>query len=305
MKGGFLSYFTDAPEVSSGKKGLLVVLGIVLLLSLILFGPILALQQTAFNPDCIASYADDIDITAVAHDWLNANMAPENPVLAKSAELIIINFEPQIQEQLRSSVRNSYAFILDRLENGKLLETVAAQRPVVDNLATEIQAILNIPGLSPVFEALGVTADSLLKYVDVKQINGYFDMLEKLAALKDGIAFMDAIFIPLIILCLALIIVIKLIARRPEFICGELGLVFAICGALQFVFILPVGSSLKSAISQFNIPALIHDWLLRMLGDFTNIMMIYGGILLLAGIALIVTHYVLKRGKRVSGSGLS
>ena len=295
MKGRFISYFTEAPDVSAGKKVLLVVLGILLFLSLIAFGPILALHQTVFNPDCMASYVDDIDVPALTNDWLNRDLAPKNPVLAKSLELVIINFEPQIKELMRSSIHNTYAFILDRLQKGKLLDTVAAERPLVDNLGSKIQAVLNLPGLSPLLQALGINADSIQKSIDVKQINGFFDMLEQLATLQDSVVFIMISFIPLIVLILALIIAIKLIARRPRFIAGELGLIFSICGALQFIFILPAGGLARSAVSQFNLPALIHDWLLRMAGDFTNIVMIYGGILLLLGIALIVVYYVLKR----------
>jgi len=294
MKGSFISYFKNAPEVSSGKRLLLIFLGVLLFISLVAFGPIMALQYTVFNPDCVASYVNDIDVSALAHDWLKANMAPKNPVLAKGVELLIINFEPQIKEQMRSCVRNTDAFILDRLKKGKLLETVIAQRPLVDDLAANIQAVMNLPVLSPAFEALGMNADSLQKYIDVKQINGYFDMLEQLAALKDIVATADTIYVPLIIFTLALIIAVKLIARKPRFIAGELGLIFAICGALQLFITLPVNSIGRSAISQFNLPALIQNWLLRMVGDYSNIVMIYGGVLLVCGIVLIVVYYVLK-----------
>ena len=297
-----MRYFKNAPEVSSGKRVLLIFLGILLFIALSLFGPIMALQLTVFNPDCIASYVNDIDVATLAHDWLNTNIAPKNPVLSKTAELVIINFEPQIKDAMRSCVRNTNAFILDRLKKGKLLETVIAERPLVDNLATNIQAVMNLPVVSPIFEALGMNADSLQKYIDVNQINGYFDMLEQLASLKTIVVTADTIYVPLIIFMLALIVAIKLIARKPGFIAGELGLIFAICGALQFVFILPAAGLGRSAIAQFNLPALLHDWLLRMVGDFTNIVMIYGGILLVVGVALVVAPYILKRGKRVAKS---
>jgi hypothetical protein len=294
VKGSFVGYFTNAPQVSPGKRLLLIFLGVLLFISLVTFGPILALQQTAFNPDCIASYADDIDVPALANGWLKENVAPKDPVLARSMGMMVINFEPQIKAQLRSCVRNTYAFIMDRLEKGKLLETVAAQRPVVDNMASNIQAVLDLPGLSPVFAALGVTPDSIQKYVDIKHINGYFDMLEQLAALQNMVVTADTIFVPLIILSLALIIAIKLIARRPRFIAGELGLILAVAGALQFITTLPVSSFEKAAISRFNLPPLVQEWLLRMVGDYTNIVMIYGGVLLLCGIALIVLYCVFK-----------
>ena len=294
MKGSFIGYFTNAPEISPGKRLLLIFLGILLFISLVVFGPILALQQTVFNPDCIASYVNDIDVPALTHDWLQQNMAPKNPVLAKTAELMIINFEPQIKEQIWSCVHNTYAFLLDRLEKGKLLETVAEQRPLVDNLASHIQAVIDVPGLGPVFGALGVTADSIQKYIDVDQINGYFDMLEQVAALKNMVVIADTIYIPLIIFALALIIAIKLIARKPTFISGELGLIFAICGALQFLIFLPLNSLGRSAIFQFTLPAIIQNWMLRLEADFTNILMIYGGVLLFCGIALMVLYYVWK-----------
>jgi hypothetical protein len=294
VKGSFVGYFTNAPQVSPGKRLLLIFLGVLLFISLVTFGPILALQQTAFNPDCIASYADDIDVPALTNGWLKENVAPKDPVLARSMGMMVINFEPQIKAQLRSCVRNTYAFIMDRLEKGKLLETVAAQRPVVDNMASNIQAVLDLPGLSPVFAALGVTPDSIQKYVDIKHINGYFDMLEQLAALQNIVVTADTIFVPLIILSLALIIAIKLIARRPRFIAGELGLILAVAGALQFITTLPVSSFEKAAISRFNLPPLVQEWLLRMVGDYTSIVMIYGGVLLLCGIALIVLYCVFK-----------
>jgi hypothetical protein len=294
MTGGFINYFTGAPKVSSGKKVLLVILGILLSLSLLIIGPVLALHQTVFNPNCIASYVDDIDVPAIAQGWLNTYVAPKNPLVAKSAKLVIVNFEPQIKEGLKTGVRDTYSFLLNRLENGKLLETVAAQKPLVDNLAANVQAILDIPVLNPLLETLGVNADSIAKSIDVKQINGYFNMLAQLAALQDVILFADASFVPAIILVLALLIAIIFIARKPRFFSGELGFIFAICGVLQFVFVLPVSSSLKSAISQFNLPALLNDWLVRLVADYTGTVMIYGGVLLVCGIVLIVLYYVFK-----------
>ena len=304
MKESFIGYFKNAPEISSGKRLLLIFLGILLFISLFLFGPILALQQTVFNPDCIASYVNDIDVPALAHDWLSQDLAPNNPVLAKAAELVIINFEPQIKDQLRSCVRSTYAFLLDRLEKGKLLETVTAQRPLVDDMASNIQAIIDLPGLSPAFAALGISVDSIQKYINVGQINGYFDMLEQVAALKNIVVTSDIIYIPLIIFILALIVAVKLIARKPGFISGELGLIFAICGILQFVSVLPVNGLGKAAMLQFNLPPLLQSWLLRMVGDYASILMICGGVLLLCGIALIIVYYAVKSGRLWSTKSL-
>ena len=297
MTGGFTNYFTGAPKVMSGKKVLVVILGILLALSLLVLGPVMALQLTVFNPNRIASYVDDLDVPAIAQGWLNTYVAPKNPLVAKSAELVIVNFEPQIKEGLKTGVRDTYSFLLNRLENGKLLETVASQKPLVDNLAANVQAVLGIPVLNTLLEVVGVNADSIAKSIDIKQINGYFNMLSELAALQGLIVFIHASFVPAIILVLALLIAIILIARKPRFLSGELGFILAICGFLQFVFVVPLDGSMKSAIAQFNLPALLHGWLLRLVGDYDGAVMIYGGVLLLAGIILISVYYSLKDSK--------
>lgn len=302
MKTGLIGYFSNAPDVSSGKKILLIVLGILLFISLVLFGPVMALQQTVFNPDRVASYVNDLDVPALANGWLKENVAPKNPVLAKSAELAIINFEPQIKDVMRTCVRNLYTYILDSLKKGKLLDTVAAQKPLVDNLAAHIQAFMDLPIVSPLFQMLDVNAESITKNIDTGQINGFFDMLAQLAALKSFVVILMAIFVPLLLLMIVLLIAIVLIARKPRFMSGELGLISAISGALQFIIVLPAGSMGKSLISQFNMPPLIRDWLLRLVQDFNCAVMIYGGALLLAGIALIGIYYALKQPRQAKNS---
>jgi len=298
MSTGFTGYFHNAPEVSPLKKALLIILAILLISSLVLFGPVLGLQQTVFNPDHVASYVYDLDVAAMINSWLKESIAPNNPVLAKSAELAVINFEPQIKGTMYSGVRNMYAYILESLKRGKLLETLAAQKPAVDNLSAHIQALMDLPVLSPLFQMLGVNADSIFKNVDAAQINGLFDMLGQLAALKSFIVVLMSSLVPLLILIIALIVGIVFLARRAGFILGELGLITIISGALQFIITLPAFSLGQSLTSQFNLPPLIKDWLMRLVQDFNGIVMIYGGALLLAGLVLIAIYYSLKNARQ-------
>ncbi|MBN1689571.1 MAG: hypothetical protein JW901_00955 [Dehalococcoidia bacterium] len=295
MKTGLMGYFSNAPAASTGKKVLLIILGITLFVSLVLLGPIMALQQTVFNPDCVASYVNDIDVPAMTHSWLMENVAPRNPALAKSVELVVINFEPQIKEIMRSCVRSIYAYILDSLKKGKLLDTVTAQKPLVDDLTAHIQALMDLPILSPVFQMLGINAESVTKYIDISQINSLFDMLEQLAEIESLAVILMSGLVPLLLLVIALLAAIVLIARRPGFILGELGLISAISGIMQCIIILPAGNMVKSLISQFNLPSLIIDWMLRLVQDFSCIIMIYGGALLLAGVVLILIHSTMRR----------
>ncbi len=294
MKTGFTGYFHNAPEISPLKKALLIMLAILLTVSLVLFGPVLGLQQTVFNPDHVASYVYDLDVAAMVNNWIKESMAPNNPILARSAELVVITFEPQIEGALYSSVRNMYAYILESLKRDKLLETLAAQKPVVDNLSAHMQALMDLPILSPLFQIMGVNADSIFKNVDAAQINDLFGMLGQLAALKSLIVVLMYSLVPLLILIITLTVVIIFIARRAQFILGELGLITTVSGALQFIITLPVFSLGQSLTSQFNLPPLIKDWLLRLFQDFNCVVMIYGGSLLLAGLVLIAIYFSLK-----------
>jgi len=300
MKTGLMGYFSNAPAASTGKKVLLIILGIILFVSLVLLGPIIALQQTVFNPDCVASYVNDIDVPAMTHSWLKENVAPGNPVLAQSVELVVINFEPQIKEMMRSCVRNLYTYILDSLKKGKLLNTVTAQKPLVDDLAAHIQALMDLPILNPAFQMLGINAESVTKYVDISQLNGLFVMLEQLAEIESLAVILMSGLGPLLLLVITLLAAIVLIARRPGFILGELGLISAISGIIQCIIILPAGSMVKSLISQFNLPPLIRDWMLRLGQDFNCIIMIYGGALLLSGVVLILIHSTMRKTGQIS-----
>ncbi|MFA5078431.1 MAG: hypothetical protein WC541_02985 [Dehalococcoidia bacterium] len=298
MQTGFTGYFHNTPEISPLKKALLVILGILLVISLVLFGPVLGLQQTVLNPDHIASYVYDLDVAAMVNSWIKESIAPNNPILARSAELAVVNFEPQIKGALYSGVRNMYAYILESLKRGKLLETLAAQKPAVDNLSAHMQALMDLPVLSPLFQILGVNADSIFKNVDAAQINGLFDMLGQLAALKSLIVVLMYCLVPLLIFIIALTVVIVFVARKARFILGELGLITTVSGALQFIITLPIFSLGQSLTSQFNLPPLVKDWLLRLVQDFNGIVMIYGGSLLLAGLVLIAIYYSLKNARQ-------
>jgi hypothetical protein len=141
---------------------------------------------------------------------------------------------------------------------------------------------------------LGVNADSILKNVDAAQIDSLFDMLGQLAALKSLIVVLMSSLVPLLVLIIALIVVIVFLARKARFILGELGLITTVSGALQFIITLPVFSLGQSLTSQFNLPPMIKDWMLRLVQDFNGIVMIYGGSLLLAGLVLIAIYYSLK-----------
>ncbi len=290
----FRGYFLNPAKVSTGRRALSIVLGVFLFFALTVFGVIMVLQLSVFNPDYIASYVDNIDISASATNWLNENVAPDRPVAARAAQLGITYFEPQIQEQLHALVRNVYAFFLNRMEQGKLLETVAAQRPLVNDVAANIQSVLNVPGLQSLLNNLGIDPNQIANRINIDQINSYFDMLEKAAKFQTLIVFAKNFFIPLILILIALLIGIIFAAKKLRFIFIVLGLTFAVYGILQLSSLLPFGNFARDAITNLNLNSLANDSAQRFINDVIRMLNIFSGVILFCGIVLVAAYFLTR-----------
>lgn len=289
------NFFKRPSKITTGKRIGLIVLGIVLFLSLAAFGPVLALHQTALNPDYVAArVVDEIDVSSAAHDWLTKNISPGNIYVAKSIELGIINLEPKIKERLQSVVSSVYGFILERLEKGKLVEMVASQRPLVNDVVNNVQTVLDLPVLAPVIDSSGIDAAAIQKYVNVSQINAYFDALEQLAQARAAFIAVKNSFIPLIIAILLLIIGIVLIARQVIFTTRELGIIFTAYGALQFIGAFIIKGYTSPLLRQYDIPQFLQNALQRLNNNFTSILIAFSLSVLFCGIVLLVVSFIYK-----------
>lgn len=280
--------------MSFRKRLVLILLGVLLFFSLIAFGPVLALHRTVLNSDYIASQVDEIDISSLAHDWLSENIAQDRPHLAKAIEIGVINLEPWIKEQLRPIVRDTHAFILEKIERAELLDTIISQRPLIEDVAGNLESILQLPMLDPVFDSLGITPESIQKYVNVSQVNAYLDVLEQLAQSRQAIIFTQNSYVPLIALILLLIAGIVFINREVRGITRKLGIIFTAYGVVQFFGIFPAKSYGGSLILQYDIPPLLQDFLQRLIDDFATVLTVFSVTLFICGIALIVVSCIYK-----------
>jgi len=295
MANPIVNFFKRPTKITFGKRFALIVLGVVLFLSLVAFGPILALHQTALNPDYVAArVVDEIDISGAAHDWLTKNVAPGKPYVAKAIELGVINLEPQIKQMMRPAVSSIYAFMLDRLEKGRLVEMVAAQRPLVNDVVKNINSVLELPVLAPVISSLGIDAASIQKYVDVNQINAYFDALDKVAEARAAFIAAKNSFIPLIVFMVLLIIGIVLIARQVKFTTLELGIIFTAYGAIEFIGSLIGKGYITSALSKYDMPQFLQNALQRINDDFTTVLVAFSLSMLFCGVVLLVVSFLYK-----------
>lgn len=276
------------------KRLVLILLGILLFLSLTAFGPVLAFRQTVFNTDYFASKVDEIDISSLAHDWLSENIAEDRPYLAKAIEIAVINLEPWIKEQLRPVVKNMHAFLLESLEKDQLLDMIISQRPLIEEVAGNLESVLQLPIFDPVFDSLGITPESIQQYISVSQVTAYLDALEKLAQFRQAVIYAQNSYAPLIALILLLITGIIFINRNIRGITRQLGIIFATYGFFQYFGIPPAKTYGSSAILQYDIPPLLQDWIQRLINDFATVLEVFSIALFIFGIVLIIVSFTYK-----------
>lgn len=296
----FINYFTNGDTVSLPRRILLITLSVLLFFVLIVYGSILTLQRSLFNPDYFASYIDDVNVTQIASDWLTENVAPEDPVIAKAAELGIAQFEPQIRDLLRILVRNLHTFYLNGLEEGRLLETIAEQRPMVNDVITNLDPVLDLPVLESVLEALAINPKSITDSINVDQINAFFDEVERVAQQQRLVAWVKNLFVPMTIFLLALIIGIVLTARKARLVISALGIPFLTYGILQFFSAIAIHAYRSSLVEQLNINPVATDYVLRFFSDTTGILMIYSAVFLFLGSLLMTMHFLLKNWQKAT-----
>jgi hypothetical protein len=294
LKTFFTPHFRSPAKISFRKRLGLILLGILVFVSLVSFGPLLALHQTAFDSEYVASQVDEVDISSLAHDWLSEHLAPERPHLANAVEIGIIHLEPWIKDRLKPVVKHFHAFVLEEIEKGKLLDTIVAQRPLIEDVVANFDSVLELPILGPVLDALGITAESIEKYVNVSRVDAYLDVLEELAQGRQIIVIARNIYIPLIFFILLLIASIVFLSRELKAIIRRLGIIFAVSGGIQFLTIWPIKIYGEPFVLQYGITPLLEDFLQRMANDFVTVLVVFSSVLLVCGIVLIIVSVIYK-----------
>ncbi len=97
-------------------KGLaLSLLGILLFLSLSVFGLVLTINQTILNPDFVASQVNKMDISSLAGEFISEQISGQIPqdgqLMAEIMEDTIADLEPWIKEQANAVIYASYDYL--------------------------------------------------------------------------------------------------------------------------------------------------------------------------------------------------
>ncbi len=105
----------------------LTILGLLLFLSLILFGFALTLNQTVLNPDFVVSEIDKLDYSVLAEELISQETTQEelSPELKSILVDTIDKVEPIVKEQLGVAVNSTYDYLLGKRQSPDLADTLS------------------------------------------------------------------------------------------------------------------------------------------------------------------------------------
>jgi hypothetical protein len=106
--------------MSAVKVLVTIILSFLLLISLLLFGIGLLINSTLLNPDFVAGQVDKLDMNAIAHDFIEEQVADEIPqeeeFLEEAAYDVIAEQEPWLKEQMNNAIYAGYDYLLGKSE---------------------------------------------------------------------------------------------------------------------------------------------------------------------------------------------
>lgn len=264
----------------------LAVLGLLLFLSLAVFGLAFTLESTVLNPNFAVREVNRLDISALSGDFIKevvSGLTPEEmQFLEENLPKIIDELEPQLKEQMDSAIRSGYDYFLGKTDRLSIVISLASLKdglkarlqPPYDQYAQDIMT--GVPDTYTVSES-DLPADAMPTISRVREIIGYF---------KIGYY----VLIAFMVLLVGLII---LIDRNIRGATRSLGINFLVYGVLEFAgaFIaryyvpsLPLG----------DIPASVQTWLTGLMKDLMSPALIFGIGLAVVGVVLLVVSFFVK-----------
>jgi len=114
-------------------------LSFLLFLSLSIFGLVLTLNHTIFNPDFAISELDKLDISSLLKDWLSQQIPQDVPYIAEVVDNTIADLEPWIRDQTHNAIYSNYDYLLGKSQS---LNLVIPLEPVKDSLKSNLREVV-------------------------------------------------------------------------------------------------------------------------------------------------------------------
>jgi hypothetical protein len=287
----------------------LVILGILLSLSLLAFGPALTLKQSVLNPDFIARQLDRLDIAALTEEIVKEKVpADAADFMGASLDAVLVDIiadnEDWLKEQAHDAINVFYDYIESRSETLSLiisLETV--EESFRTNLLTSVLASPppELAGLPPAEielqfnEHWSQIADEIPSTLELSETKLDAEAMEQIVNARHYIGYFNTAFMALIAFSLLMIVLIILTHFSVRGSTRQLGITFLSVGVVYLIGALIVRSVANSQLLQSDIPAALQTWAPKVVSDVLMPLGIYSLALIVVGIALTVVSFVYKR----------
>jgi len=288
---------------------LLVILGLFLSLSLLVFGIVLTLHLSVLNPDFVAEHVERLDIASLTDEIITEEIPPEAAdFMGESLDVVlsdtIADLEPWMKEQARDGIYVFYDYIEGRSESLSLiisLETVKEEFRV--NL---LAAVLASPppelvGFPPAEIELAfnehyqLISDEIPSALELDETLLDAEVMEQIERAKQYVGYFNLAFIVLIAFSLLMILLIILVYLAVRGSTRQIGITFLSVGVVSLVGALIARSVANSQLVQSDIPSTLQTWAPPLITDVLTPLGIYGIGLIVVGIALTVVSFIYKK----------
>ena len=290
-------------------KGLMLsLLGLLLFLSLSVFGIAFTLNSTLLNPDFVVSEVDKVEVAPlvweIAEEQIAGQLPPEAEFLEDAIYDIIATQEPWLKEQLNTAIYSFYDFMLGKSER---LSLIISLEPLKERLRDSLlQTFMQYlpPQLSGLPQAQIEQYFNQIYQEFAGQIPSeiHFDesiippeAMEQIIRVRQGIGYYQAGYNALIGLMALLVLGIVLIRRDVRNITRSLGITFLTYGAIEYAGVVVAKYFAPTYLPVLSeIPLSLQTWLLGFFGDLLTPLEMFSLGCLAGGVVLLITSFVYK-----------
>ncbi len=292
------------------KVILLVILGIFLCLSLLVFGLALMLNQSVLNPDFIAEHVERLDIAAVAEEVVIDQIPSEAAdFMGESLDEVLVDtiadVEDWMQEQAQEGIYTFYNYIKGKSDT---LSLIISLDTVKESFRTNLLAAILA---SPPPELAGLTPEEIeLQFnehwsqideeipsaLELDETMLDAEVMNQILNARHYVGYFNKTFIALIAFSLLMILLIILTHFSVRGSTRHLGITFLAIGAVSLAGAFIARSVINGLLTGGDIPATLQTWAPDVVTDVLMPLGIYAIGLLVVGITLTVISFVYKGG---------
>ena len=276
-------------------------------------------KDTVLNEAFVASVVDQADVRALVRESLRDQLVELVPLdqqqLVGYLDEAMPSLDPWLQQQVRLVTGPVVDYVLGESQSLKI--TVSLEPMKAALRASTRQAFLKAPppelaGATPsqldaIFSqgfdrfAAGIGSTATVDETTIglgspaSIARAFSDAETGLAEARSAVSIFRTYYALLLVLILLLIAGIVLVHREVRGAARNLGIIFLVYGAMEYVGILTGRYFIRSALNLTDVPAALRAWLPGLMADFFRPMEILAIVLALAGAALIVVSIVYRR----------